>query len=230
MKQRKTQNLMWKTELGKPRGVHKLQNRTLWWRRVQWETRRQQPQGLLRQQTAMELHSHTLSLSCSLLRLHRQRPVLCYLTKDSSYTLKFSLSPYILILFTSVAHKGIFRLFTSIVFRVGSSYITRRDLFPNKLPLHPGMGYCTNLILRRHALNFSASKTLVNMSDPFSVMWTFATTNSPSSTRSPEKDLRKRNVVPKNEEGTHKSARVRQKAHSFPMWYRIFEFKYANRS
>ena len=117
----------------------------------------------------------------------------------------FALSPYILVhpfgLFTSIAHRGIFRLFTNIVFRVGSLYDfgfglgrvphqhgstlpIRRDLFPNKLPLHSGMGYCTNPILRRHALSFSADNTFVSISDPFSSVWTFTTANSPSSTRS----------------------------------------------
>ena len=60
----------------------------------------------------------------------------------------------------------------------------RRDMFPNKLPLHSGMECRSNLICFRHAPSLSGVNTLVSMSDPFSVVWIFVSTNSRSSTRS----------------------------------------------
>ena len=46
----------------------------------------------------------------------------------------------------------------------------RRDLFPNKLPLHSGMGYRASPIRFRHASTLSGISTLVNMSDLFSTV------------------------------------------------------------
>ena len=60
----------------------------------------------------------------------------------------------------------------------------QRDLFPNKLPLHSGMGCRVSPIRFRHASNLSGVSTLVSMSDPFSTVWIFVNANSRSSTRS----------------------------------------------
>ena len=60
----------------------------------------------------------------------------------------------------------------------------RRDMFPNKLPLHSGMGCRASPIRFRHASSLSGVSTLVSMSDPFSVVWIFVSTNSHSSTHS----------------------------------------------
>ena len=46
----------------------------------------------------------------------------------------------------------------------------RRDLFPNQLPLHSGMGCRVSLIRCRHASSLSGVRTLVSMSDPFSAV------------------------------------------------------------
>ena len=60
----------------------------------------------------------------------------------------------------------------------------RRDMFPNKLPLHSGMGCRSSPICFRHAPSLSGVSALVSMSDPFSVVWIFVSTNSRSSTLS----------------------------------------------
>ena len=59
---------------------------------------------------------------------------------------------------------------------------SRRDLFPNKLPLHSGMGCRTSPIRFRHAFSLSGISTLVIISDPFSAVWIFVSANSRSST------------------------------------------------
>ena len=46
----------------------------------------------------------------------------------------------------------------------------RRDLFPNKLPLHSGMGCRSSPICFRHAPSLSGVNTLVSIFDPFSVV------------------------------------------------------------
>ena len=57
----------------------------------------------------------------------------------------------------------------SVMSRFSASSI-RRDMFPNKLPLHSGMGCRSNPICFRHAPSLSGVNTLVSMSDPFSVV------------------------------------------------------------
>ena len=49
-------------------------------------------------------------------------------------------------------------------------------MFPNKIPLHSGMGCCSNPICFRHAPSLSGVSTVVSMSDPFSVVWIFVST------------------------------------------------------
>ena len=60
----------------------------------------------------------------------------------------------------------------------------QRDMFPNKLPLHSGMGCRSSPICFRHTPSLSGVNTLVSMSDPFSVVWIVVSRNSRSSTRS----------------------------------------------
>ena len=50
------------------------------------------------------------------------------------------------------------------------SRLIRRDMFPNKLPLHSGMGCRASPIRCQHASSLSGVSTLVNMSDPFSAV------------------------------------------------------------
>ena len=62
------------------------------------------------------------------------------------------------------------------------SFPIRRESFPNKLPLHSGMGCRTSPIRFRHASSLSSMSTLVSISDPFSAVWIFVSANSRSST------------------------------------------------
>ena len=62
-----------------------------------------------------------------------------------------------------------------------SDHPIRRDRNPNKLPLHFGMGCLSNPILFRHASSLSGVSTLVSISEPFSSVWIFVSTNSLSS-------------------------------------------------
>ena len=57
----------------------------------------------------------------------------------------------------------------------------RRDLFPNKLPLHSGMGCLVNPIRLWYRSSFLADNTLVSLSDPFSSVWIFVREKSLSS-------------------------------------------------
>ena len=63
----------------------------------------------------------------------------------------------------------------------GSGHPIRRDRNPNNLPLHFGMGCLSSPILFRHASSLSGVSTLVSISDPFSSVWIFVSTNSWSS-------------------------------------------------
>ena len=95
-------------------------------------------------------------------------------------------------LFTNIASMGLFKTYLQICllfrFSPGPLYSSpdpiRRDRFPNNLPLHSGMGCLVSLIRFRHASSLSGVSTLVSISDPFSSVWIFVSTNSRSSTRS----------------------------------------------
>ena len=119
---------------------------------------------------------------------------------------KFALVVFIPIQLSGCFHtkptRVTFRLFTNIVSRIGHKIDThhgnysstpwesfalspirdplpiRRDLMPNNLPLHSGMGYFTNPTL------FQANNTLVSMLGPFSAVCTFTRANFFSSTHS----------------------------------------------
>ena len=69
-------------------------------------------------------------------------------------------------------------------FSPGLRHPIRRDRDPNKLPLHSGMGCLVSPICFRHASSLFGVSTLVSISDPFSSVWIFVSTNSQSSTRS----------------------------------------------
>ena len=85
-------------------------------------------------------------------------------------------------IYTCVSFQSVGRITTGLS---GSPKLPiRRDLFPNKLPLHSGMGCRVSPIRFRHASNLSGVSTLVSMSDPFSTVWIFVNANSRSSTRS----------------------------------------------
>ena len=72
---------------------------------------------------------------------------------------------------------GRFRVFNRLPCKEGQFYITNSRFTPIG-------GKQTKSILRRHATSFTIDRILVSMSDPFSLVWIFARTNSFSSTLS----------------------------------------------
>ena len=179
-----------------------------------WEKPRQSTNCRIHYGRRVQQREHTeATTSCSLLRhtrrlQWRQRPlsfshdVSHTISVHTSYTttLQKCLTTFIYYLMLALSHiytYMTFGLFTHVSpsnrsgrIGTGSSVIRfsltsiRRDLFPNKLPLHSGMGCRCNPICFRHAPSLSGVSTLVSMSDPFSVVWIFVSTNSRSSTRS----------------------------------------------
>ena len=91
-KQRMTQILTWKPELGKTTWSPQTPKQNTMMKRSTMRNSHAATSRSPSSQTAMESCTPTLFLTISL--LHGQRLVLHYLTKDSSYILKFSLSPY----------------------------------------------------------------------------------------------------------------------------------------
>ena len=169
--------------------VHKLQN-TLWERST--TTRIHRGNDLLSSSlphaavTVEATTSHSLSVSIH--TLYTTNLQKCSTTlqnvcpKSYLYIYDFRVI-YTCVPFQSIGSNQSGRISTgSSVIRFTPSI--RRDLFPNRLPLHSGIGCRSNPICFRHAPCLSGVSTLVSMSDLFSVMWIFVSTNSRSSTHS----------------------------------------------